>query len=669
MFFEKTPMGKAMRRKPITQAVARVLKPLNLFTDAELQAVAAGEVFVFDVESYPNYFCIAFKHVASGKVVYFEDSPEARIDIPKLLWMLYRFCLVGFNTMAYDMLIIAVALAGGRAEDMFEATDQVINCGARHSDIEKQFNCCVPFKINHIDLIEVAPLSAPLKAYAGRMHCERMQDLPYSVGKVLTKDEAWNTLHYCVNDLDNTQLLYLELLPQIKLRESLGIEYRQDLRSRSDAQIAEAVICSELAKLSGRYPQRPKFVEGRSVQYTPPAWVAFRDPALVAAVGAIAGATFQLDGNGSPVWPEGLGERTKGKDAWTLKVKLGGSEYKLGMGGLHSQETCISHYATEDTLLIDRDVASFYPRIILNETLYPKHLGLAFLEVYNGIVEKRLAAKKAKNTVTADALKITINGGFGKFGNKYSNLYSPDLLLAVTLTGQLALLMLIEMIEEAGIPVVSGNTDGIVIKCPVARYEDLNAVVARWEAATRFETEETQYMSTHSRDVNNYLALKKKYVKETNKWLFEADEWKVKGIYSERGSALNSVLSKNPETLICSDAVQAFIRDNVPIEKTITECKNLTRFISVRRVKDGAQKDGEYLGKIIRWYYAANEHGEINIVKSGNMVPKSTGAKPCMDLPPVFPADIDYDWYINEATEMLYDIGHFVKPKLQTELF
>jgi hypothetical protein len=32
-----------------------------------------------------------------------------------------------------------------------------------------------------------------------------------------------------------------------------------------------------------------------------------------------------------------------------------------------------------------------------------------------------------------------------------------------------------------------------------------------------------------------------------------------------------------------------------------------------------------------------------------------------MDLPPSFPEDIDYDWYIMEATAMLYDCGALKK--------
>jgi hypothetical protein len=43
-------------------------------------------------------------------------------------------------------------------------------------------------------------------------------------------------------------------------------------------------------------------------------------------------------------------------------------------------------------------------------------------------------------------------------------------------------------------------------------------------------------------------------------------------------------------------------------------------------------------------------------------VARTEGAKPFMDIPEEWP-DIDYSWYIREATEILYEIGYLAKPK------
>jgi DNA polymerase elongation subunit (family B) len=311
----------------------------------------------------------------------------------------------------------------------------------------------------------------------------------------------------------------------------------------------------------------------------------------------------------------------------------------MGIGGLHSSEKSCYHVATDKELLLDRDVASYYPRIILNGNLYPEQLTPVFLKVYNDIVERRLKAKHEGDKVTADALKITINGSFGKFGSPYSKLYSPELLLAVTITGQLSLLLFIEMLESYGIRVVSANTDGIVIKCPIDKYETYLWVTQEWERITSFETEETQYKAIYSRDVNSYFAIK------TN------GEVKGKGFFS------TDKLKKNPKYDIAKTAVIELMKNETSIADTIRNCKDIRQFLSVRSVKGGAHKDGWFLGKAVRWYYANGVEGSIRYISSGNAVPESEGAKPLMELPDTFPEDVNYKRYVIEAERILDDIG------------
>lgn len=603
-----------------------------------------SRVLVFDVESYINYFLVAFKCLATKKVFYFEDYFDTTVPVNDLAHVLQRHLVISFNGIKYDIPMLLIAMQGVRAWKLKEISNDIIESGLQAYQTEQKYGV-KQRGFNHIDLIEVAPISASLKIYAGRLHCERMQDLPYPPDAELTLEQIAHVRDYCINDLDNTELLYNELKPQIALREELGREYELDLRSKSDAQIAEAVIKSELEK-RGVDTHKPEKIIGQTFYYQVPNFVSFQTPLLQQVLRTVATTLFEVGETGKANCPEAIKR---------LLINIGGSTYQMGNGGLHSCEKSAAHVADHRTLLIDRDVASYYPQIVLNQGLFPEHLGPAFLEVYRAIVHRRLKAKREGKTTISDALKITINGAFGKLGSQYSRLYSSDLMSQVTITGQLCLLMLIEAIELAGVPVVSANTDGIVIKCPEDRYKDLEHIVIAWEEKTGFVTEETQYRALYCRDVNNYIAVKKD----------NEGKCKTKGIYSERGSALNSVLSKNPEALICSDAVQAFLAHGVPISETISLCQDVRRFVSVRQVKGGAEKDGVYLGKAVRWYYALNQTGQMNYVLSGNAVPKSEGAKPLMNLTPELPADLDRDWYINEANDMLFDLGYFKKAAVQ----
>lgn len=622
------------------------------FEDWELAIAAAKrERFVFDIECYCNYFLIAFTSLTSGKVIYFERTANHDFNRDKLQWIVNTFCLVSFNGIGYDIPILSMALAGKSNAQLKAATNEIIANGTRPSDVLRTYRVKA-LKPNHIDLIEVAPLRASLKIYGGRLHAPRMQDLPFHPETTLSPEQMAIVRWYCVNDLTNTAILHESLKEQVELRESMGKEYKMDLRSKSDAQIAEAVIAEEIERLNGVRSQRPVIEPGTRYKYRIPHFIKYQSPLMNWALDVVRNANFIVSEDGNVGMPEELK---------ALRLQLANGVYRMGIGGLHSSEQCAAHYADANTLLIDRDVTSYYPYIILNQGLYPQHLGPNFLKVYRTLVDRRIAAKHAGNKVIADSLKITINGSFGKLGSRYSVLYAPDLLIQTTVTGQLSLLMLIERLELAGIPVVSANTDGIVIKCPTARQAECNAIVKQWEADTGFETEDTQYLAVFSRDVNNYIAVKKKFDKETKQWLYKPDGCKTKGAYANPEKPSDR-LHKNPTNQICVDAVIALLTHGTPVMTTVRSCTDIRKFVSVRTVKGGAVKDGQFLGKSIRWYYAAGEDGEIVYADSGNKVPRSEGAKPLMDLPAEFPQDVNYEWYEREAERMLVDIGYMEKP-------
>lgn len=266
-------------------------------------------------------------------------------------------------------------------------------------------------------------------------------------------------------------------------------------------------------------------------------------------------------------------------------------------------------------------------------------------------VQKELDEARGKLkalTLKTAALKLTLNGTFGKTSSRFSTLYSPEFMVRTTLTGQLTILMLIEALEMYGVPVISANTDGIVIKCPRVLREDVNTIIAAWERRANLKTEETVYKALYSRDVNNYFAVK------------EDGKVKAKGVFSAPG------LSKNPQNTICTEAVTAYITRGTELQHTICSCRDIRKFITLRTVNGGAIKGDVPLGRAIRWYYSVQEHGQtINYVTNGNTVPRSEGARPIMDLPDAIPPDLNFRWYIEEAEEILRSIGALPRPVVE----
>jgi DNA polymerase elongation subunit (family B) len=585
---------------------------------------------IFDTEVYKNYFLLMFLNTESGKLTYFEKYNDSEIDLQKIRKILQCYKIIGFNSINFDIPLIFLLLSGATNGRIKECSDAIIQNGLKPWIVENKFRFRISNKIDHIDIIEVAPGKGSLKIYGGRLHSQKIQDLPIDPEDVIT-DEMTETLRkYCGNDLKTTEDLYKHLLPQIELREEMSKQYEIDLRSKSDAQIAEAVIKHSIEQKTGVKLKRPEIKGGTVIKYKPPSFIKFSTPVMQEAADRLILADYKTTEGGKILMPDGLDEET---------IKFCTSEYRIGMGGLHSCETCTYHESDDYKVIRDFDVKSYYPAIILNCNLYPRHLGENFLSIYKSIVARRLEAKASGDKVTAESLKITANGSFGKFGSKWSVLYSPDLLIQTTITGQLTLLMLIEMMEEAGADVISANTDGVVVKHARNYEEDVNEVIKIWQKITGFETEETRYKGLYSRDVNSYIAIK------------EEGGIKLKGAYTPAG------LQKNPTNEICTDAIIKWLKTGESYETTIRECQDVRKFITIRAVKGGATKNGDYLGRAVRWYYAKGETGVIQYKLNGYTVARTEGAKPLMELPEKVPRDLDYEWYVKEAETILEDIG------------
>jgi len=453
---------------------------------------------ILDCEVYKNYFLVAFKNVETGRTFYVESFNDSEMNLDAIRSVMRKNTTISFNGLSFDLPILTFALLEKTNIEIKRLSDTIIRSNLPAWQICKSKNITILKQWDHIDLIEVAPGQASLKIYNGRLHGKRMQDLPYDPDLVLTREQADEVRDYCINDLDSTILLYNTLKPQIELREVMSTQYGIDLRSKSDAQIAEAVIKSELTKLTGENYYAPKLKADYSFQYQDPKILTFKTEQLQSIFERILEHRFTLRTNGSPELPDWLAK---------TKIGIGSSVYQMGIGGLHSTEKSLFIKPKEDEFLCDMDVASYYPNIILQQRLTPGSLGAPFLEVYQSIVDRRLKAKREGDKVTADTLKICVNGSFGKLGSKFSALYSPELLLQTTLSGQLALLMLIESLELNNIKVVSGNTDGIVILCKKTKEKLLNTLAFNWMLETTYELERTDYKCIAFSNVNNYIAV------------------------------------------------------------------------------------------------------------------------------------------------------------------
>lgn len=584
-------------------------------------------MIILDCETYTNYFLLSMLDTDSGKIKDFELFEGQDFDSKTVTAILKKHTTLGFNSSNYDLPVIVAALRGDTNAQIKQLSDDIINA-PKVWPVLKKHKIIIPQGFDHIDIMPIPIGQASLKIYGGRLHAPKLQDLPIEPSALITPFHRKTLRLYCHNDLQVTRILYEELRPQIALREQMSKQYGIDLRSNSDAQIAENVIKHEL-EAKNIDCTRPTVKIGTKYKYTTPKHITFKSPLFNDLVAMIERTDFVVNDNGQVALPDEL----------LTKISFDGAEYQLGIGGIHSCESSQAIIAQDDECLFDIDVASYYPYLIIDGQYYPKHLTYEFLTVYESIVNRRIEAKRNKDTVTADSLKITVNGSFGKFGSKYSFLYSPDLLINTTITGQLTLLMLIEMITTAGGKVKSANTDGIVILCKRHNVQAIRDAVSLFELNTIFNMEYTEYRALYSINVNNYLAVK--------------PDGKTKG----KGQFAIGGLAKNPTNNISVKAAIAYLTKQTPIKDTILQCQDIRDFVSLRTVQGGAIKDNQLIGKSIRWYHSTSTMSAIHYAKNNNKVPKSDGARPIMNYPDNLPSDIDYQFYIQEAKIIIKSCG------------
>lgn len=592
------------------------------------------KILVLDTEVYGNYFLAMFKAVESKKVMAFELYDGHAFDKNTVMRILQSFTIVTFNGIKFDMPVLTMAMRGRDTAQIKLACDDIILRNMNPWDIEREYNLTPIPGIDHIDLKETVPgVMISLKLYGARLHSKRLQDLPIEPDALITPAQRPKIISYCENDLDTTIDLWCKATDPkdniIHTRELLTKEFGVDMRSKSDAQCAETMLKVRVTEKRGSPIAKHYVAPGTSYHYKAPAFIKFNSPMLRAMFADVLAADFVVQESGQIELPESISKL----------ITINNTSYQMGLGGLHSNEKSVGHVASDQVLLRDRDVVSYYPSLILKCGLSPDNMGAHFQAVYKDFFDRRIAAKKSGDKSTAQTLKIVLNGTFGKLGSKYSLLYSPNLLIQVTITGQLAMLMLIERMEAAGVPVVSANTDGIVMPCPAHLERTMLDVVSQWERETGLETEETPYRALFSRDVNNYMALK------------------VGGGYKTKGVLVPPGVQKNPDNEIVSEAVCKFLDAGTPIAQTILGCTDIRKFLRVKRVTGGGKCDGQYLGRVVRWYRAVGRSGYIEYVTNGNKVGGSDGAQPLMTLPDTCPSDIDYGYYLSEASDLLRDIG------------
>lgn len=469
---------------------------------------------------------------------------------------------------------------------------------------------------------------------------------------------------------DNDVYIVAELIrmnqEEVLLRYRISEEYKVDVYSASRSTIADKVIVKLYSKFTGLHPKA--FIDTKTI----------RRKILVSEIlsDKIAFSTPELNDILSGIRSLTLrGEKGEFDREFTFM----GTSYTIATGGLHSNEIPAVYVENSDSIIVDRDVASYYPNMIRSLKVCQKHLiPKAWFRIADTIVDERLEHKhlakdksldvmeRDKHATAAACLKIVANAGiFGKMGSEKSFLCDKKAMYQVTINGQLFLLMLIEKLELAGIHVISANTDGIVTIVPRELEQTADDICHWWEKHLGLELEFTYYTKYVTEGVNSYLTVKRggssKFKGRMNPKMFLED------------------LSKGYNSPIVAKCVTEYFINGTPVMETLRNAKSILDFCRTQNVNHKYRLEFTHVvdGKIrtdvvqrnTRFYISStggtlmkvesmgwNERNEEQVKKSSLCAGQRVSICNTVDDTDISELNVNYLYYYNEAMAIIEPI-------------
>jgi hypothetical protein len=514
--------------------------------------------YCYDVECLKNLFTATFINVDDENdkhVFYVGLGKEDYSDLIKFLRT--DMTLIGYNNHSYDdsMLRFVMGYRGDKlTSELYNLSAKLVDENFRNDRkiLELRYPKKIIYSWKSIDLMKILAfdkLGISLKQTAINLKWHKIQDMPVHYRTFVQSVQLESILAYNENDVLITKRLYEEITPIRQLRDDLSALYSVDLSSASDSKMANLILENiygnemrmDVRAIRDMRTIREKVLLGNCIAK----FVKFESPELKEMLDRIS-TTIVYNYN---------------RYKYSESIYFANCNFTLGVGGLHTEDEPGVFLSDKDYIIQDMDVASYYPNLIINNSFYPEHLGYDFITVLKKITAERLSAKRSGNKVKADGLKITVNSIFGKLGSEHFWLLDAKQMLSTTVSGQLGLLMLVEGLHSNGIHVISCNTDGIVCKIPRGLEDKYYAVAKAWEKTTNMELEFTPYKRYVRRDVNSYITEKED------------------GSTKEKGAFLKEVdLKKAYHMPIVAKALYAYFIKDIPIKKTLEECKDIMEF-------------------------------------------------------------------------------------------
>lgn len=608
------------------------------------------EVVIFDIEVFPHWWCVVYNQCGEKRVV--TSETKGRTKILKDLRCSRILC--GFNIKGYDMRILRMIVEGFTPEQIYRLSKAIIGNDATHPHNTIKFW----HEYNFTDLYDDWRFGS-LKAFESNSGMS-IEESGISFDKeCLTEADKQNSIEYCIHDVDATEDMFVYRKNYLEAKITLAEMY--DLPILKSLKSSNAKLCAKVLQAEKRVLHKSKdFIIPKKVEPYIKEWVpdevlnSFRyiDPTLC-----------------------------KDEEEIIYEFDLFENHIKYGVGGVHSvMDKWLYVAETEDYMLVNIDVQSYYPNLLMAFDLMSRCCPDS--RIYKSIYEMRLTYKQGASKELSlngktplyyeymkksNALKLILNTTYGAMKNKNNALYDPDRATTMCYLGQLLLTALAHELYTkcVGLKVIQLNTDGILVYVPKRLLENMRAVVRGWETLTGLSMEEDKLIAFYQRDVNNYIELTgnpKKPYKLKGKWANQSQK--------EDMSNLNAP--------VVHKAVLLYYTEGVPLEQTIHSCTDLIDFCfttTTGRAYDSTwyEYEGQYIpaNKVNRVIATTDKRcGTIRKRKTeiddeGNVKERYDKASEiplncrlCNDdiRQAELPSDLDFEWYVDFAKKRIKEM-------------
>lgn len=582
-------------------------------------------VYVYDIEVFQNIFHCSVKNTETNDIYKFEIS-ERKNQLRELVkffkqvdkyitWGDYYttninipanviFC--GYNNLHYDNPIINYII---EYEDklmqynipticssIFNLSKTITTSSEDNIDEWKHWKYQIWFDtFDILTMLYSNKLRVGLKEIQVTMQYPNVQEFVCDWTKPLPLEDFDSMIDYNINDIESTSELLNRCKKDVDLRIAIEDEYGVRVLSKDGVNIGMKILTQKYLEKTGL------------------TWWDIKDLRSPMSVIPLKDVILPFIKYDSPILQRVLDDMknqivSPGRKGYENKFVFNNLRYSVGVGGIHSVNSPEIIIPRDDEMLIDIDVASLYPSMLIEYEFYPKHLGKEFLEVYKQIKDERIEAKHNGDKVKNETLKLALNGLSGNLQNEHNFCYSPFAVMQIRINGQLLLLMLAEKLTQIGCRIVQANTDGLFVLLKKDAYSKVNSICREWEQLTKLTLEEDRFKAMYQYAINDYFAI--------------TEDNKVK----EKGMFITAVkLGKGLTPKIIPKAVISFFKDGIPVEDTIKNCTDIRDFLMSE--KTGKQWHVEYMneeqqrtnrfyastngGYLWKWKDTGHKEGEI----------------------------------------------------------